>query len=813
MRMVQGTKKMGAAAITTAAAVMAVLAAGQTAAAQPPAPQQQAIPDAPRPQALPKLNSITPVSTAVPDAPPAAPPTNASTDGQSNVPSALSSSPATSVSALQEEGDTQEVVHQDAFRIVTTTNFVEVPFSVKDSKSQLVPGLKPRDVRIYENGLRQQVRLFTVDPFPLSVALVIDQSVTFDVMTKVNYALAALQGAFTPYDEVAVFTYNNGVREQTAFTAAQSARLGQILSQSKGKGVEPHYSAGGPLSQTTYKNGQQVDAVTAPNHGNPGAVFNAPEKEFHTLNDAILAAASETSKAAKGRRRIVYVISDGKEYGSKAKEKDVIRYCQGNSVAVYATLVGDSAVPGLGFLDRIHLPLTMRDDVLPRYAGATGGQVDPEFRQRGIEMSFAKITEEVRTQYTVGYYSHEPMLDGKFRKLEVRVARPNLTVIAKDGYYPRPSSSAPPVSTPRRRTVGRMLQANAVLALLAALLWGGGDFSGGMGVRHAGGTTAAALRVVMLSHISSFAVLLAIVLLRNDPLPHGVLLGWGLLAGFCGGVSLTCFYTALSRGAMGAAAAVSGLLAAAIPAAVSIAVEGRPTGLRIAGFCSSCDSYLADRRRPEGGKRAAVDDDAGGCCRDRVRRVFRRAAYGESTWSLYADDTGPRRQPRHLWRNVCMACDARDPAEREQLEPLRGALGDRSGSARYFGEPAVCRGHAGGAPGCRCCTGFALPGEHNRAGRMAAERKVDAEAVDGNGGRGGRSGDDHPISRGRGALAGRAAVYDRFGIRLFCILILAFADLLLGRLEAFFVQLEPGRIERRLRVFQVQALHSLHEHP
>jgi len=141
----------------------------------------------------------------------------------------------------------------------------------------------------------------------------------------------------------------------------------------------------------------------------------------------------------------VYVISDGKEYGSTAKEKEVIRYCQTNKIAIYATLVGDSAVPGLGFLDRIHLPLTMRDNALARYTQATGGETDAEFRQHGIETSFAKISEEVRTQYTVGYYSHEPMLDGKYRKVEVQVMKPGLTIIAKEGYYPTAAAtSAPP---------------------------------------------------------------------------------------------------------------------------------------------------------------------------------------------------------------------------------------------------------------------------------------------------------------------------------------------------------------------------------
>ena len=129
-----------------------------------------------------------------------------------------------------------------------------------------------------------------------------------------------------------------------------------------------------------------------------------------------------------------------------------------------------------------------------------------------------------------------------------------------------------------------LLHGNALFALAAAVLWGGGDFSGGMGAKHAGGTMGAALRVVLLSHAASFSVLLCIAFLRGDPFPHGAPLHWGLIAGLAGGLSLTCFYVALSRGAMGASAAVSGLLAAAIPAGVSIAQEGFPGVLRIVGF-------------------------------------------------------------------------------------------------------------------------------------------------------------------------------------------------------------------------------------
>jgi len=129
-----------------------------------------------------------------------------------------------------------------------------------------------------------------------------------------------------------------------------------------------------------------------------------------------------------------------------------------------------------------------------------------------------------------------------------------------------------------------LLHGNALLALAAAVLWGGGDFSGGMGVKHGGGSMGAALRIILLSHCASFSVLVLIAWSRGDAFPHGAALAWGLVAGVTAGVALACFYIALSRGAMGASAAVSGLLAAAIPAVFSAEAEGSPGVLRLAGF-------------------------------------------------------------------------------------------------------------------------------------------------------------------------------------------------------------------------------------
>ena len=142
---------------------------------------------------------------------------------------------------------------------------------------------------------------------------------------------------------------------------------------------------------------------------------------------------------------------------------------------------------------------------------------------------------------------------------------------------------------------------NAALALVAAITWGGGDFAGGVSVKRAGGSLSAALRVVLLSHSTSLAALLLLLALRADPLPHRGALVWGLLAGLFGGASVLCFYVCLARGAMGASAAISGLLAAAIPSFASGMLEGAPSRLHLAGFLLAAASIWLIAAGPQTG--------------------------------------------------------------------------------------------------------------------------------------------------------------------------------------------------------------------
>ena len=430
-----------------AIALAALLISGYIVSRTVHAEGQQSVPDAPTPQSSQTLpGALGPIAPGKAQLPPVAGSSTSDNPPVSQVeppaPPQPAPVPANQAPAGQAADSVQTAPPEEGTaaltRFVVDVNFVEIPVTVKDSKGNGVAGLTYRNFQVFENNTRVPLNVFSVDPAPLSIAFVVDQSVPSNVMEKVNRSLGAIQGALTPYDEAAVFTYSNGAKEWTGFTGAQSNRLPAVLALAQATGADDLVPInGGPLAGCPIReNGSCVDPNIQPGRSAGNDTFMSIPKEIHTLNDAILQAAKELSTRPKERRRLIYVVSDGKEYGSKATEKEVARYLQTNKIAVYATLVGDSARWGEGWVDRVHLPLTMYDNILYKYTAATGGDLDSEGGTNGMEKSYAKIAAEARNQYTLGYLSHESIYDGKYRNIEVRVDRPNLELINKRGYYP-----------------------------------------------------------------------------------------------------------------------------------------------------------------------------------------------------------------------------------------------------------------------------------------------------------------------------------------------------------------------------------------
>lgn len=315
------------------------------------------------------------------------------------------------------------------FTLVRQVNFIAVPVTVKDRDGKMVDGLLANDFSVYEDGQKQRIKFFTSDPLPLSVALVVDVNLPNTTLKKIEQTYSALDGSFGPFDEVSVFTYGNTVSKQADFGNSKRTQIVlNRLRELRGQNSDAPVGAG-PMAS-----GPTVNNIPV----NPGSLqVQTPPKESYVLNDAILTAAQDLAHRPRENRKIIFVISDGKELGSRANYQQVLKVLLTNEVAVYAIGVDTAAMPVVNKMEKMRIPGQGYADILPRYANATGGDVLNEFSREAIESAYQRITAEARNQYTLGYTTPQTA-SSTFREIEVRVKRPSVSVYAKHGYYPLP---------------------------------------------------------------------------------------------------------------------------------------------------------------------------------------------------------------------------------------------------------------------------------------------------------------------------------------------------------------------------------------
>ncbi|MBI2682963.1 MAG: VWA domain-containing protein [Acidobacteriales bacterium] len=320
---------------------------------------------------------------------------------------------------------------EKGFTIKTQTTFVSVPVTVKDKDDHLVEGLVANEFSVYEDGTAQELRYFTSDPFPLSAAVVIDENISATTMRKINQTLPAITGAFSQYDEVALYFFSNTVKSASEFRGADDDFTVTLRrKKSTGRRVSVPIVSG-PLASGPTINGRAVD----PNQ--PRVI--TPTRESHVLNDALLRAVRDLSKRDKSRRRVIFIISDGMEEGSTASYEEVRKQLLTHQISVYALGVDSAAIPVYDKLSRIRMPGLKRGNLLPKYVSATGGQMIAELDKDAIERAYARLTGDARNQYTLGYYT-KATASTSYRSIEVRVKRPSLKVISRDGYFPLPQA-------------------------------------------------------------------------------------------------------------------------------------------------------------------------------------------------------------------------------------------------------------------------------------------------------------------------------------------------------------------------------------
>ncbi len=431
---------------------------GSPSSAPAKAQQDQDIPDAPSTVQPAKPLPTPPPSTQAPpenvpaeqpqttpqqqppaqEAPAQEPPVN---ENIGTTPQGTNQKPPVNIRTVPQGGATKEnPSEQDEIpTIIVQTNQVVIPVTVTDEAGRLVSGLTAKNFTVLENGKKQKLNLFTSDPFAISAAVVLDLGMKDVDLQKVNRTFPSLEGAFSAFDELSIYTYSNTVTQLTGWGAVGPALTAKLdeLQNVRGENNGPPVTSGPMAAGGPVINGVPVDPAQPRTIGAP--------QPARVMNDAILRAATDLAKRDKTRRKVIFVISDGREYRSQASYRDVLRVLLSNNIMVYAIGVS-SGVPGYRTLAKLHLPRFGYTDILPKYVNATtGGQVFNELTRTGIEDAYSEAMGNARNQYTLGYKTNLPP-SGGYRSFEVLVDRPScrssirpcVNVEAPDGYYPTP---------------------------------------------------------------------------------------------------------------------------------------------------------------------------------------------------------------------------------------------------------------------------------------------------------------------------------------------------------------------------------------
>ncbi len=307
-------------------------------------------------------------------------------------------------------------------RIRTTVSLVVVPVTVKDSVGELVTDLQQNDFRVFEDGIEQPIALFSADAFPLSAAILIDDDLKTSTAEKVQKTLETLAGAFSSSDEVSLWRFDE-VPEQISedFIADNDTLLTQL------KRIDLSSSFPG-IGSYTMTNGPRVNTAQPPGPAKVPTEANGHPNTKH-INDAIYAAAEQLQGRPRERRKIIFLISDGQNAKNNThKYEETLKLLLSADISVYAVGVGEANMNrGITFLG---------NNILSKYAHSTGGDIFYGGMSReNLEELYARVSEQARNQFTIAYSGAHADRSKPYHTIEVRVKRPGLSLLTRDGYY------------------------------------------------------------------------------------------------------------------------------------------------------------------------------------------------------------------------------------------------------------------------------------------------------------------------------------------------------------------------------------------
>ena len=300
-------------------------------------------------------------------------------------------------------------------RIKTQTTLVVVPVSVKDGNGTLVPDLKRDEFRIFEDGKEQQISLFSAEAFPLSAVILINDNMPLKSSEQVQKSLKAIAASFSSADEAALMTYDQFSQTLMDFTKDND----QLFTQLKRLHLESEFTgSNSPATSPTPKiNNQQISP------GVPQINGKAPPANNARLDDAMYAASQMLRDRGRDRRKIIFLVSDGTNSHRNTISTDrVLENLLAADISVYAIAVGNKL-------------LREGSGPLKKYAEATGGDYYYSSDSNSLERLYSALAEQARNQYTIAFVPTTPNKSKDYHSIEVRVRRPGLNLIARQGYY------------------------------------------------------------------------------------------------------------------------------------------------------------------------------------------------------------------------------------------------------------------------------------------------------------------------------------------------------------------------------------------
>ncbi|HUQ92753.1 MAG TPA: VWA domain-containing protein [Bryobacteraceae bacterium] len=272
---------------------------------------------------------------------------------------------------------------QEPFHVSVSVNLVVLNATVRDSKGQFAPDLREQDFEVFEDGVRQTIRLFRHEDVPVTVGLVVDHSGSMrSKLTDVIAAARTFAMASSAADEMFVMNFN------------EKARLGL------------------------------PDAIRFTNRAEDleRAISNAPTAGQTALYDAVFQARGHLQTGSRDKK-VLIVISDGADNASRQNLAGILRMAEQSNALVYTIGIFDETDPD------------KNPRVLKRLAHATGGEAFFPGEMSEVVAICERIAREIRNQYTLGYVSSNPERDG-YRTVRVgaRIGNKKLIVRTRSGY-------------------------------------------------------------------------------------------------------------------------------------------------------------------------------------------------------------------------------------------------------------------------------------------------------------------------------------------------------------------------------------------